>query len=608
MWHEAAHAIFATLLIAVATFGIGTLILPHFSDSLTLATRYVCSWIAGFGLLGVLLFLIGQWRFTRITIGAALAIGVALALAHLYRASKSVNSVFIQTGKGFWIPASIIFAVLIITAIAGLAEPVGDWGVDNVAYHLIGSKVWLRDSVVRPIPDNFPASMPSDSEIMYATTAAFGGDRAPGFLPVFNTSLFLLIVGLLAIRCGANVSGAFWAAALVVAMPAVYEGSHSGFIDVIYASFVLAGIRVGLDARNTKDFALLGLFGGLAMAAKYPGLVIFPAILICSAWPRATSTGRHYKAAFGSACVACLVACVVASPFYLRNWIMLGSPIYAPPPFAARFMHVKYLSESALRGIYGFSIRRGVGHGRNLVESFLLPFNLTYHTADFHGAGGIGLAPLALGPLGVIAGWRDTFSRRMAVLACLLAFLWFLTDQESRYLIDVYAITAVFAVVGWRYAVTLSGRTAKALCAIIVAFSVAYGLFMIVEARSSEMHSVFSRSFAEERRHADIPFIDSFDFVNHDPSVTKLMILDPYVLGYYSDKDYVKPFGQWGEQTLPNVTTAADALSELAQLHISHILDVTSPDSGFRVPPNYPGLTLVFSESDERIYRYNGGH
>jgi hypothetical protein len=82
-----------------------------------------------------------------------------------------------------------------------------------------------------------------------------------------------------------------------------------------------------------------------------------------------------------------------------------------------------------------------------------------------------------------------------------------------------------------------------------------------------------------------------------------VLILDPSVTPYYSNKDYLKPFGQWDEHVLPDVRTPGEMLAKLDQLHISHVLDVNSSDYGFRVPQNYPGLVLIFDQPDERVYQ-----
>jgi len=62
-------------------------------------------------------------------------------------------------------------------------------------------------------------------------------------------------------------------------------------------------------------------------------------------------------------------------------------------------------------------------------------------------------------------------------------------------------------------------------------------------------------------------------------------------------------FGQWGEQALPEVTDAAQALEEIGALKVSHILDVHSSVSNFQVPENTPGLKLVFQTENQRVYR-----
>jgi len=74
--------------------------------------------------------------------------------------------------------------------------------------------------------------------------------------------------------------------------------------------------------------------------------------------------------------------------------------------------------------------------------------------------------------------------------------------------------------------------------------------------------------------------------------VRRLLKLDRSVVAYYSDKDYVKPFAQWGEQVFPDAATPAEILPKLNELHIFY---VQSTISGFRVPPHYPGLVWCLS-------------
>lgn len=597
MWLPVLKAIAANLVVIISAFGFGTLLLRLLPDSFSRLTRSLCALIGGFGILGLLLFVVGYVSFMRWTIAVVLVAGVALAI----RSRLHPFGVSVRPGI---IPAGIVAFVLTITALSGLLEPVGDWNIDTVAYHLVGPKVWLRDGMVRPIPDNMNTSYPSTVEMVFASLYAFGGDRAPGLSATWTLAFFLAIAAAVGRRCGLDINGACWVAALIVTMPAVYHGSVGAFVDGIYAAFILAAIRVGLDATERKHFVAFGIFFGLAMATKYPALLALPALVFCVAWRG--ENGKTLRQMIPTASLTVAVACIVASPIYLKNWIFLGSPLYPPPAWVTKLLHVKYFSAEASRAFYQFNIERGKGHGRGILHLFTLPFNLTYHTADFSGAGGIGLAPLAFAPFGVLASWRDKFARRLALIAFLLLLLWFLTMQESRYLIHFYALNAVFAVLGWRYVLSVTGNRGRMLCATVVAISLGYGLFMIVKPQLAGLPAIFSARRAEQRRETHIPFVQSFDYLNHDPQFTKLLILDRSVPAYFSDKDYVKPFGQWGEQVFPDAATPAEILVRLNELHVSHVLDVQSTVSGFVVPTNYPGMVLEFERPGQRVYKVVG--
>lgn len=590
----ALQAIAANLLVMAAAFGYGSWIPRFLPETFSRFTRLVCVMIGGFGLLGLTVFLVGQISLNRWTIGAILAAGVAFTFASKLRPWQLRVPIA-------GVPAAIVCAMLLWTAVAGLCLPVGDWGKDGVAYHLVGPKVWLREGVIRPIADSSVTSYPAIGEMVFTGLRAIGGDRAPGFSASWTMALFLGIAASLGRRCGLGVKAAWWLAALAITMPAIYNGGFFAFVDVIYAAFLLAAVRVGFDATERRHFALFGFFCGLAMATKYPALLALPVLIVCAVWVR-EDVGNFREAAKKSL-VAAAVACIVASPFYLRNWILLGAPIYPPPAWVTNFLHVKYLSSDALQGFYDYNVWRGRGHGRGMLEFLALPFNLTYHTADFNGAGGIGITPLAFGPIGLLAAWRERFARRLALAGFLLLVLWFFTMQESRYLIHVYTLGAIFAALGWQKIASLTGRRGRLLCAAAVALSMAYGIYIIGTFQFPAIRSVFSAQRASEWRRERAVFIEGFDYVNHTDEVKRVLILDRSVPTYYSDKDYVKPFGQWGERPYPGVNTVADILPRVTQMGITHVLDVQSEVAGYQVPPDYPGLTLAFEAAGQRVYK-----
>jgi hypothetical protein len=133
--------------------------------------------------------------------------------------------------------------------------------------------------------------------------------------------------------------------------------------------------------------------------------------------------------------------------------------------------------------------------------------------------------------------------------------------------------------------------------------SILYGLLMIVRVQTENLHAVVSSNFAQLRRAREIPYLALFDYLNSDPSVKKILILDRSVPPYYSQKPYVKLVGQWGELTLPQISTGLEALPHARELHITHVLDVVSSVSGFQIEHPPSNFELVFQSTGQRIYR-----
>jgi hypothetical protein len=170
-------------------------------------------------------------------------------------------------------------------------------------------------------------------------------------------------------------------------------------------------------------------------------------------------------------------------------------------------------------------------------------------------------------------------------------------------LIPVYVIGAVFGVLGWQCIARSASRSAQALSTVVIAISLLYGMYMIIADRVEDVHAALSSSFEVKRSYEETPRFASFDFINREPSVKKVLILDRGIAAYFIDKPYIKPFGRWGEQTLPGATDVPKVMSELPSLHVTHVFDVISEDGSFYLPEHPPGLTLVFERADQRIYR-----
>jgi len=594
----------ANCVLVIAALSLGSLLRRLIPPGFLRIDRIALIFLGGSGLLGTLLFCVGQIWFSRSAILLTLCFSILLGSKNLwqeigaYKASSEKPALAV-------LPRLVVLCVLVVTAIGGIAEHTGDMNDDAISYHYYGPTVWLHQGIIRAVPDETFTSFPVIIESQYAALMSMGGLRAPDFFAVVDLASLLLIAASLGFRLRLDASGAWWAVALIITMPAVYRGAFGGFIDALFAAFVLAAARIAFDARRPAHFALFGIFCGISMGTKYNGVIAVAVLIVCTFCTLVWGYRRKPQATLFALAVASTAAVIVASPFYLRDWILYGCPVYPPPPVLLNIFHATRISPRVLEEVMKNVTEAATGMGGGLAHFLLLPFNLTYHTANFHGAGGIGLVPWALAPFGLLASRRSVFAKGLMLFAFLELVSWFLTAQVSRYLIPMYVVAALFGVVGWRYVAGLGTRYGRLLSSLVVGISLAYGLFMIVPSRVDDLHAAVSPRFEQQRRLRATLWVEGFDYINRDPAVKKVLILDENVAAYFIHKDYIKPFGRWGEQTLPGVANLADLLAALPSLHVTHVLDVRFEGGSFQLPEHPVGFTPVFQRKNVIVYQTN---
>ena len=327
-------------------------------------------------------------------------------LKQIWNATKHVTQE-LETNAGKvapWIPISAGIAG-ILAFILGLAPPIEDF--DALFYHLTVPAWWLRDGglTLVSIPHYW---YPQIVEGSFVWPMALGFDTATHLI---HFTWLLLTVFLLWHWARQLWDHAIaWDAVLILlSMPSLLWLAAWAYTDFALTFAGLATLYSLWKWRSTQKTSWLfvsGLLAGMAVSVKYTGFVVpLVGLLLVAIWEQGFLQ-RIKKAAYFSA-----ITILAASPWYLRNWIWMGNPLY-PFIFGGRFW------DSFLAQAYTAS---GSGIGLDPVKLLTLPLTATLGTQDMNFFDGrIGPFILILSPLALWTFWearREPNGRRSALFA-----------------------------------------------------------------------------------------------------------------------------------------------------------------------------------------------
>jgi hypothetical protein len=228
---------------------------------------------------------------------------------------------------------------------------------------------------------------------------------------------------------------------------------------------------------------------------------------------------------------------------------------------------VPYLSRGAAEALAEYiHVKRGLGFGRGALDLLLVPWRFSMYPATFHGAGGVGLVPLALGPIGWWIARHRSGMRELLVWVLFLGFVWFVTQQEARFVIHLLALGVALGAAGATW-LSARSRLGFALVALIAGASIVYGGINLTRELGSAALGAVSPAHARKRLDK-IPFRSAFDALNALDHA-HVLIVDPMVPPYYLEHRYQKTLGMYGETPFDGPVT----LEQLVELGITHVFE-----------------------------------
>ena len=350
----------------------------------------------GLGIMGLIGFLIGLLGCVHpvLLIGSQACLLLILWWRKILHSVRQDLRVFVldwhnnMAASPLWIRISLGLT-LMLAILLTLAPPAE--GFDALFYHLPGPDRILSGFGLQPssVPHFWFPALP---EGVFLWAQGMGSVRVTHLLHLTWALLSALLLWYWALRISDSKT-AQASLIIIITMPSLYLLASWAYTDFALTFYGLATVYGVFKAHeNDMDYPLTGwvmvtgIAVGMAMGVKYTSfLVPMTAGLLLLWWQR-----DNFRGAVRTILTFSIVAIAFASPWYLRNWAVMGNPFY---PFA---FGGNYWND--FRAI-GFS-DTGTGIGWNLKELLLLPLNATlgHRDANYYD-GRIGPLYLILAPM-----------------------------------------------------------------------------------------------------------------------------------------------------------------------------------------------------------------
>jgi len=533
-------------------------------------------------------FFLGFLSLYRVPVAViALTAGLILAAPSVRRQRPGLRAML---RAGGWAVLTLIVSGQALALISALAPPTAK---DTLLYHLALPKAWIAAGRAVEVPYNIAGYYPLGVE-MHAVWAMLLGapmglraaEAAAGATLFLFAPILAMVVYGWAREQGTPPGWAAAAALMVTWIPTVYDVAASQYVDLAMAAYTVMAVRafgrwwVTFDARH-----LLWIAGGVAGALSIKlsaAFLILPLALL--GLLRALGIGAPpaglrpaSPAAAASVMGALAAGCALAAPWYVRNWIRTGSPLF---PFYLHLWPAQApgwdLERSQLYDTW-FSL---YGNTVTPVDYALAPLRLAITSQPDQPAyfdGVLGIALVAALPLLAWALWtrRLDVELRLALLlsGCLFVF-WLFSSQQLRYLLPAVPALAVSTAVAGS---ALDERPPRALRWVALA-AAALGLPVILAwfLTLDPLRVVLGGESRDDYLRRRLDYYPYYELVNRElPADAKVWLIDMRRDTYHLNRPYFSDF-IFEDYTLTryvrNATRAEDIRERMRANGITHLL------------------------------------
>lgn len=509
--------------------------------------------------------------------------------------------------KEFGVEKLLILAVafFLLVPLVGVLSPstMLDW--DSLAYHLAVPKLWIQQGKVSSISFIHHSNFPAGVDGLFLIGEHFSPSTlSKSFVWLFTAFGVKAIYGLIhdlieKLEIGFNPrTGGLLGSLIFLTIPMVLWESGSAYIDVangLFAGMGFALVSYCLWKEDAKGLLVAGLMLGFAASTKYTGL---QSILIATFVALVFASKDLRK----SVLQMLLLSSAVAAPWYLKNWALVGNPVY--PFFFSLFGGKNWDAFSSMiyteeQKTFGY---QGLGHlGQSIFGLGLTPGRFT-NPSPSAGAGftfvSLGFLVLAAGFAGISNGVRNKLSSSLIAMLGIQLLAWSVLSQQSRYILVLVVPMIVL------FLPLLEAKVMRILVSTGLALQGAISLKLYNDSIVNERLPVvigaltkdeFLGGFEVEGKRipGKVGFFEAAKFINSNASITKVGLFDE-VFGYYLDKPYMwaNP-GHTTELGYSEMTTSQDLVDSLKKQGITHVYLNNQFLTGTEQEPYFASVTGI---------------
>jgi len=470
---------------------------------------------------------------------------------------------------------------------------------DALIHHLAVPKIWLSSGGFVETPWADYSYYPMTINLLYLPALYAGIDVLPKFIHMTcGIGIGLLLFFYLKHRLGILWGGL--GAAIFLTTPIVVRLSTSAYIDLGMTFFTTGSLIAFLNWRDSNYqrlgwLLLSAVCMGFAIGSKYNALIAWLTLSLLLVLVYVQDTQRQ-TAGMGFGVLFILLTAAVASPWYIKNFILTGNPFY--PLFQRIFevaqqqslpaaVQTQAVEESSKIGF--FQMRR-ILYGESFIETLLIPLRMFFQGSDdsyryFQGV----LNPILI--LFIPFVFLGRMLRRdvlflLVFSGIFMVFAYFLTEKQVRYLLPVIPCLSIVAAVGIHHLVSrmqasprtrvarYAAHTVSLLVVLLLSMNVVY---LIRYVRKIDPVPVVSgREPREVYLKRMLPHYHAVDYANrHLPADATVFTMFLGRRGYYLERPY-RNEPQFGAATLHRLVRAAhdpETFSRMVQdIGVSHLL------------------------------------